>query len=437
MKIAKSYKYLILIAVLLLSVTMFFAFNSTAKVKAESDTYIVSSSTCKINNILKDDGNDVVAIDHTESITLVKDYKYDKDLTLLKDSTAKTLDNGLTFDDSVGYVSDDKYFCVTNVGETKLKIDGENSGITVNVIDEDIEAPKYLEQAKIKQKNIDNFKKQLNTNIHETVDEKEYYKPLGTSKYIKIPSMDKFIEDSSTNYNELKYKVYYKNNTTDSNYSGSDKVGDTFQLPVAVAGDYTFYVAFIDIFGNEMKEDDIPVYMKFSFTILDDYPLEIKVLSNPSKGYVGTKYTLGTASFDVTSNSTKTYELLFSATKDGNFKDVTKDEDVSFSTNDLSFTPQEKGFYKVKCTAKKQTTNNSGALNNFNEIVIEIGDEATVINEPDSAFVAWVKGHVVSVVFLCLGFVCLVAIVVLIFIKPKEEIEEPIEIETKTKNKNK
>ncbi|MBQ0099482.1 MAG: hypothetical protein KBS91_02915 [Firmicutes bacterium] len=440
MKMAKSKKIIILLVSFALLLTMFFMFCKNNEVKASEPTIKLTSTTFKIDG---------------DNITLVDGYKYKKGSSDLYAentnvgpvvkytfNTDDDAHNDLSFTDLVNVTLEEQgnefVFIITDKTQTasaKLRVDDDVKVYNISIID-DTTAPVYDTSTYGTEKNT--YLAKLEENLKVEVEGKTYHKPLGSNKYITLPSMKAFVSDDTTPYEEMTYTVYYKNSKSDTSYSsGSTKVGkegsDSFKIPVEVAGNYSFYVVFKDAHGNEMNKDDVSSYT-FEFNILEDYPVQVKVSSEPlAKGYLNVLYKLGTSVFDVSDNTIKGYKLEYAVEENGTYIDVTNDSEIKFSTSDLSFTPTKKGFYKVTCTA----TSNSTPLKNTGFVTVEVSDESTVINKPDSPFVAWIKGHVVSVVFLCLGFLCLVGIIVLLFIKPKEDDEEPIEKETKkTKNKN-
>ncbi len=82
----------------------------------------------------------------------------------------------------------------------------------------------------------------------------------------------------------------------------------------------------------------------------------------------------------------------------------------------LSFTPDKVGTYLIKCTATSETTSRSDT----GYAIVSITQEPAVVKVPSN----WLQNNVWSVVFLSIGTLCLIGIVVLLCIRPKEETDE-------------
>lgn len=266
---------------------------------------------------------------------------------------------------------------------------------------------------------------------------KEYSIRLGDGQYLELPSMKSLVGDNLTSYENLKYNVYYSNITETSTN------GSALKIPVNVAGDYFFYVVFTDEEGNAMKtkdfyeiEEDTKVpgiygdYV-FTFTLADDAPMLITAASQGS-GYKGVVYTA--ASFDITASGyTAEYTLYYSATaldknaegwqriyslkeiSDGaESQDFTKEEleEIAYDGK-YTFTPVEKGYYKLVC--KVNSSNSERSVSESS--IIEVNDEPTYV-KPDSK---WLQNNLWSVIFLSVGTLCLIGIIILLCIKPKTE----------------
>ena len=100
-----------------------------------------------------------------------------------------------------------------------------------------------------------------------------------------------------------------------------------------------------------------------------------------------------------------------------------------------SFIPQEKGFYKI--TVKVVDSDRSSAESH--QVVNVTSEVDTVHGET-----YWLRDNVLSVVFMAIGGLCLIGIIVLLVIKPKEESEvvsvkkaRKEELKEKRENRNK
>ena len=78
----------------------------------------------------------------------------------------------------------------------------------------------------------------------------------------------------------------------------------------------------------------------------------------------------------------------------------------------LTFTPNKTGTYVIECTATSETTSRSDS----GLSIVRIGEVQKIVKVPST----WLQNNVWSVVFLSIGTLCLLGIVVLLFIKPKE-----------------
>ena len=283
-------------------------------------------------------------------------------------------------------------------------------------------------------------------------------KPDGTSETVSghvklgdkitIPSLKGLVSDDFSDYGNLKHTVYYR---TPTSSTGST---DGWTITLTDAGRYQFFVVFTDEAGNAMKKadfyetdddgnykpydgplDDYP-YGKFVFTfdIEDDAPIYVYAASSQKAGYLNTPYTF--SAFSVEASGYKpVYKLMYCATKDGEYKEIpakstlpsdkknysgedfTYDEVSGFAYDGkLSFTPINKGYYKVVCTVSSTKLIRSETAETQ---VVEVSKKPTVV-KPASH---WLENNVWSVVFLSIGTLCLIGIIVLLFIKPKEETD--------------
>ena len=82
-----------------------------------------------------------------------------------------------------------------------------------------------------------------------------------------------------------------------------------------------------------------------------------------------------------------------------------------------TFTPVKVGAYKIKCEVSSGTS--SSARYAEGETVISVAEEPSVV-KPDNH---WFRNNVWSIVFLSVGTLSLIGIIILLFIKPKEEVE--------------
>ena len=265
------------------------------------------------------------------------------------------------------------------------------------------------------------------------------YITLGTDKTLKIPSMRNIVSDDTTSYDNLKYTIYYKTPTGESSKSSE------LTIPVESEGKYLFYVVFKDESGNSMKtydflKTDVNNGDKYTYGIYKDYIFEFEVFDDSemkisaneqSEGFVGVQYTA--SSFDITASNYETeYKLYYSATQiaaDANGwteiikADDAKDTESTYNgytyseikaiafNGELKFVPTMKGYYKISCTVNSKASVRSMEA----ESVIKVEKDPKYVSNKD-----FFADNVGSVVFLAIGTLCLIGIVILLCVKPKD-----------------
>ena len=287
---------------------------------------------------------------------------------------------------------------------------------------------KLVEKAAIKEYTIDENKKTTRS--------------IRLGDTYEIPSLEDLVYDDFDLYSSLTYTVYYKTPSNSNNTS-------SLSFTVSEAGDYEFYVVFKDANGKAMEKDDfytedddgIPSYdgckyknAVFTFTVEDNAPISVEVPETQGKGYLDTTYVA--TGFKILSGDNETFTLYYNADKNAtadsegwveipNLSDINEDyNDGVFTYSDIktlaydgkyTFTPVKMGAYKIKCFVS------SGNAVRYaeGETVISVADKPAEVKVPST----WLKDNVWSVVFLSIGTVALIGIIVLLFIKPKEETE--------------
>ena len=251
---------------------------------------------------------------------------------------------------------------------------------------------------------------------------------------ITIPSMKDLIKDDFTPYSKLTHTVYYK---TPSNESGSTS---GWTIEISEAGDYIFYVVFKDEQGgeidvekfftfndkddNEVDEGDYYAYV-FSFKVNDDEPFEVMEAESVNKvsGFVGVEYKIkpfDVKGYDYTQNYTLYYNPNVDATEDDDgwilveVGDNYTQEEIDKIDYDgqRTFTPDKMGAYMIECTAVSNNETKSGVA----RAIIKIENEPIKVKRVNT----WFREHLAPMIFLMVGSVCLIVLIVLIFIKPKQ-----------------
>ena len=320
---------------------------------------------------------------------------------------------------------------------------GDLVGVKGRIFKEELneEAPKYVEG----QDRVQALKAFEYALKQQYLKEDGKYAVIGST--ISLPSFKDLVYDNNTAYEKLTYEVRYATPSSSSFSSSSSLV-----VNLSKEGDYVFYVMFKDVDGNAMDEDlfvkeqdgvkiinnDADAYGQFvfKFHIENNADIEIIPASTQGKGWRGIRYTASSFKIDA-SGCTITYKLFYNpdsdATKDSSgwveipsFKSVEDDTDYflnGYSYEDLKsinydgevkFTPNKIGAYRIDCTASSNMTVQE--VTESSEI-IKIAEEKVVVRPGNN----WLKNNAWSVVFLSVGSLCLVGIIVLLCVKPKEE----------------
>ena len=274
-----------------------------------------------------------------------------------------------------------------------------------------------------------------------TVDDKTITRSIRLGDSYEIPTLEDLVFDDYDLYSSLTYTVYYK---TPSNASGQTS---SMKFTVSEAGDYEFYVVFKDLAGETMEKDDfytegddgIPTYGKygsavFTFTVEDDAPISVEAPETQGKGYLNTTYVA--TEFKILSGDNETFTLYYNSDKnatatDSGWIELPKLADIKedynqdgFTYSDIktlaydgkyTFTPVKVGAYMIKCYVSSYNAVRSAEA----ETVVSISEKPSEVKVPST----WLKDNVWSVVFLSIGTLALIGVIVLLFIKPKEETE--------------
>lgn len=297
----------------------------------------------------------------------------------------------------------------------------------------DAEKPVYVSDATAKRI----FEKAFNEKL--TDKDTGTFVALGSSQYLTLPSLKGLIFDDVNSYEDLKLTVHYWTPSS----SGSST---TMKIPLTEAGDYKFFITAEDKYGNKMDSEKDFFYYDidgnyvagtysdyiFGFSVEDNYPIKV-VAASQGKGYLDVSYTA--SSFDITSSAYNAeYKLYFSASlieaddegwveipsassvtdKEYSENGYTYDDIQSIGYNgSTTFTPDKVGYYKITCTVTSTASNRIESAST----VIKIEEQPKVVVVPNH----WLRDNVWSVVFLSIGTLCLIGIIVLLCIKPKEE----------------
>ena len=288
---------------------------------------------------------------------------------------------------------------------------------------------------------------------------------VGTGAYFYIPSLKAYVTDATCGYNDMDFTVYYKTKSSDTQTTTGSY--DDLSIELTTAGEYLFRIVPTNAAGKaqtgifetgegtgkykageidstnvwdavnlvtfsfkvsyegpsiEDPEDDEIGYVDVVYTVED---FEIIALSGDK-----TEYALYRFEFNAGATAGSVNEILAAEKEDGtnslgtwvkvNEKDETLDDDDENNDNayewnpgsSLSFVPQEMGFYKVEV---KVASANMPVVTSSK--VINVTSEADVI----SGGTYWLQDNILSVVFLGIGVLCLIGIVILLVVKPKDK----------------
>lgn len=388
----------------------------------------------------------------------------DKSITLTVESTKTFItfniatNNDVDEDGILDNVDDD----VTMVFEVSMKINGASEESIVETYTAHVKtrnsnkAPVY-DNSEDAFNQLASFQQKLQ---EATKDDEGNTVALG--KTIKIPSLENLILDDMSSYADLT-KTYHYWTPSDSDKTSTS----TTSITLNKAGEYKLYVTasektanetlemesdiFYDVVtGNYYEKDDDGfaqlnattvaealansdsehVIYIFTFIIDDDAPLRVLAQAQDA-GFLGIRYVAN--KFNITASGyTTTYKLFYNAnvnaTEDAEgwveivaYKKATEDGTADYTYEELkainydgevSFTPDKLGAYKIECEVTSQKSYKSDK----NTAIIKISAEPFVV-EPANY---WFRDNLASLVFLGIGVVCLAAIVVLLFIKPKD-----------------
>ena len=364
-----------------------------------------------------------------------------------------------------------------NEGDYSFKIvyDGKNAAgetetvtvgtYTAKVISEDTEAPRYID-ATANASALESYKASLAEAIMKDYDGNKTFVRLGDK--ITVPSMKSLVTDDNTAYANLKHTLYYKTPSSDTRSTTG------WDITLTETGKYVFWVIFEDVSGNAMEEEqffiidendsnsiilNIDVYGAYYFDFViekNDAPVYVTAAAQGT-GYKNVKYTATAFKFESTDHKAE-YTLYYIADANAIVPDTLKWEEEGWTVipkastvkeggsvpsgftydqiksigydGSLTFTPDRTGTYAIQCVI---TSNTSASRSESAAALIRVQEKKQTVTPYDKTFAAWVANNVWSVVFLSIGTLCLIAIIVLLCIKPKETTVKASDEEIKRK----
>ncbi len=302
---------------------------------------------------------------------------------------------------------------------------------------------------------------------------------VGKGAYFYLPSLREMFQDTYTDYGKMKFTVYYMSKSG-GKQSATSLAYNALRFEVDKEGEYLFRVVAEDQMGNGMKvydEDnelvkissdnvwDLECVPQFSFTAVYT-GAEIEQPKEQAIGYIDSQYTV--SSFDITAveGYTVKYELYYfnqaKFTADGNdmptyasmvknpeqiavaengaykyltqiqeYDDTITEEDeaaweksdnaVEWKSGEMTFRPQEAGFYFVKAEVTDAQFPQDKAVSYQ---VIEVQNKIDVIEGETY----WLQNNITAVILFSISGLLLIAIIVLWLVKPSDKQVEEVEL---------
>lgn len=290
----------------------------------------------------------------------------------------------------------------------------------------------------------------------------------GDGSYFYLPSLRNLISDDQTDYNNLKFSIFYKKQASTTSNSETALGYNALRFEIDEEGDYSFRVIATDKLGNTMKAyvdgklvnvtssnvwdiDEIP---QFNFSVKST-GATIEAPGEQSKGYLDSVYSI--SDFDVValagyqidyalyifdqekyleehnsvmpsyselvSNSAFYADYLVeireydSTVEEGDTAWENTDNDFEWYSSSLTFRPQKAGYYFVKATVtdsvywQDQVTAYQ---------VIEVSNPVDTLKGESN----WLRNNNTTVILLGVSGVLFIALIVVLIIPSERKIEE-------------
>lgn len=303
---------------------------------------------------------------------------------------------------------------------------------------------------------------------------------VGTGAYFYLPSLRPYVTDKNSGYTDLTFTIYYRTGTSDTATKNGDY--DELSLEIANEGRYQFRIVPVNRAGKAMlgyvddgkggyKEVVITTENVWDCANLETFEFQVQYngpmiedVKDDIVGYRDLEKTID--DFEVVASGTpnKTYTLSYLKMKSGQNPslnqiraaienntldqisdgwetiEVYNDKDDSAPYNDyawnpdskLSFIPQKIGVYMVTVEVDDFKTGDEKVSSYKLISITSDPDKVDVGGDP----LEWLQDNVLSVVFLGIGVLCLIGIVVLLLVKPKDAAAVEAEKARKEELKN-
>ena len=287
---------------------------------------------------------------------------------------------------------------------------------------------------------------------------------VGSGAYFYLPSLRPYMSDAYSGFNQLSFTVYYRTQSADTATVSGDF--DELSIEVSQEGTYQFRIvptnrAGRTMFGYVETAEGSGTYEQveistdnvwdcanlptFEFTVQYNGP-SIEEAEDGDIGYRDLKYSVD--DFEITALGTpvKKYTLSYLevtgstpslsqvrqaiengtldqlgswktiAVYDANDESAADNEYAWNPDSELSFVPQRIGVYRVMVEVSDFKTG---------ETPVSAYKLISIASDPDRVDVGgdpleWIQNNVLSVVFFGIGVLCLIGIVVLLLVKPKD-----------------
>lgn len=458
-----------------------FDYERIESAQGQADLFrsISSSSTVKLlrdhSTFVPDDcvdaQNGLKEIDGYKTYGLVKVYMTLKDVTT---SNAQTTNVFLDW-----YV-DDAY--KVDIYGAEYKNDSSKSCGFIRIV-EDQEGATYAESANslaAYKTAIENIETEYQAKIDAVIAQSEDGKlHAGSDSYFYLPDFAGYITDNLGGYTDLKYTIYYSSSTTGSNASlaynnlsiALTEANVTYRFTIYAtdaAGNNMYYPASVDDEGNIVYEelDKSKIWDKEYADLLPFFEFPVAYRSATVKdpetqkiGYVGTTYNNASFKIEGISGTYTTEYMLYVFNRDAYYADFAdaaeltyddvveraeelfndpstrkyfttvrplsslheNDEDYetqsayAWNSSNVTFVPQSATDLYVVRLVLTDTGLTNQVTDKF--MVIRASARANEIYGEDN----WLENNVVSIILFCVAGVCLIALVVLFIVKPKDK----------------
>ena len=308
------------------------------------------------------------------------------------------------------------------------------------------------------------------------VDEASKELNAGDGAYFYLPSLRSLIDDDDTDYRNLKFNVYYKDQSSDTTHSATALAYNALRFEIEKKGNYSFRVVASDKLGNVMQlynNDgnlvsvtssnvwDFDCLPQFTFTA-NSTGAFIEEPKEPSQGYVDGTYSVNKFEIVAVTGYETEYTLYYFdldeyKTKNNgvspSFADIRKnpeqyldsdcvtvireydssisetdeawdqtDNDYAWRPSALTFRPQQAGCYivKVEVTDYDFWQDKQSAYQ-----VIEVTNRIDTI---PAQMTDWLENNKTAVILFSISAVLAVAIVVLFFVNPSDKKVEEVDV---------